>query len=89
MHIKQRRANIPHVHFAKPKNLEPNAFKKSPEIRQTHSKFARFPESGDKFANMASLVVRISTTQFYIWHKTGCRLRSFCFRNGKLDKILF
>jgi len=22
------------VHFAKPKNLEPNAFKKSPEIRQ-------------------------------------------------------
>jgi len=45
--------------------LEPNAFKKSPEIRQiaktkyfsqTHSKFARIPESGDKFANMATLV---------------------------------
>jgi len=60
----QIRANIQVVHFAKPKNLEPNAFNKSPEIRQfakpkhfsqTHSKFARIPESGDKFANLATL----------------------------------
>jgi len=28
------RANMLVVHFAKPENLEPNAFKKSPEIRQ-------------------------------------------------------
>jgi len=52
------------VYFANPKNLEPNAFVnresfgKSPNqsiCSQTLSKFARFPESGDKFANMANL----------------------------------
>jgi len=52
------------VHFAKPNNLEPNTsknrqkFAKSPNqniYSQTLSKFARFPKSGDKFANMATL----------------------------------
>ena len=31
---KQIHANIQVVHFAEPKNLEPNAFKQSPEVRQ-------------------------------------------------------
>jgi len=44
--------------------LKPNAFNKSPEIRQIakpkyfshkQSKFARIAESGDKFANLATL----------------------------------
>ena len=52
------------IHFARTKNLDPNAFKnrqkfaKSPNqniCSQTLSKFARFPESGDKVANMATL----------------------------------
>ena len=64
MICKQTCANIQVVHFAKPKNLEPNAFKKSQGLRKIAkpnylqpkaSKFARFPESGDKFANMATL----------------------------------
>jgi len=46
------------VCFTKLKNLEPKDFNKLPNqnvCSQTLSKFARFPESGDKFANMASL----------------------------------
>ena len=52
------------VYFAKPKILEPNAFKncqkfaKSPNqniCSQTLSKFSRFSESSNKFANMATM----------------------------------
>jgi len=62
----QIRANIQVVHFIKPKYLEPNDFKnrqkfvKSPNqniCSQTLSKLDIFPESGDKFTNMAVLPV--------------------------------
>jgi len=60
------RENIQVVHFTKQKNLEPNAFTnrqkfaKSPNqniCSKTLSKLDIFPESGDKFANMAVLPV--------------------------------
>ena len=60
------RANMHAIHFARTKNLDPNAFKnrqkfaKSPNqniCSQTLSKLDKFPESGDKFANMAVLPV--------------------------------
>jgi len=33
-------------------------------------------------------VVRISPTQFCIWQKTGCGIRSFVLRDGKLDVVV-
>ena len=77
---KQIRANIQVVQFVKPKNLEPNAFKKLPEIHQIAkpkhllpklSKFS-FPESGRKFANMATrftgqVSVEVTKEQWRLW----------------------
>ena len=60
------------VYFDRPKNLEPKFSKnrqrsaKSPNqniCSQTLSKFVRFPESGDKFANTTTLTI---TSEFDI-----------------------
>jgi len=74
-------------HFAKPNDLESNAFKKSPEIRQiakpnicsqTLSKLARCPEFRDKFANLATLVSQLTSVNgLKHWEKVDSQALGF------------
>jgi len=66
------------VYFAKPKNLKPKVFKKSPKFAKSPNQnicsqmlsFARFSESGDKLANMATLALTAPDS-----HLGNCVLR--------------